>query len=96
MPPTPRPFLLLLLTQLLVLAGVILPAREQSNAEFVKNGLRLRYFKSQPVQMELMTDGDEVLADMDEILDKMRLKVRVDEQVRPGSHPFARQILLTC
>ena len=47
------------------------------------------------MQMELMTDGDEVLADMDEILDKMRLKVRVDEQVRPGSHPFARQILLT-
>ena len=74
---------------------MLLPAREQSSAEYVKNDLRLRYFKRQPVQMELVTDGDEVLADTDEIVDKMRLKVRVDNQVRPSSHPFARQILLS-
>lgn len=64
---------------------MILPPRDQSNVEYIKSDLRLRYFKNQPVQMELL---DEAVAktNMEEIEDGMRLQLQVDDQVRVRAH----------
>jgi hypothetical protein len=78
-PPSSRP--LPLLTLLRVFAGVILPPHNQSNVEYVKSDLRLRYFKNQPVQMELL-DGDAAKTDTEEVGDGARLQLQVDDQVR--------------
>ena len=75
-----------MLTQLHVLAGVILPIRDLSKVQNVKADLCLRYFQNQPVQMELM-DGDEVMTDTQEVVDGMRLQLRVGDQVRTRERP---------